>query len=130
MDLSKRMPYDRFAAKVGEHLKVDPTHLRFFTVNATTGNPKAVVRRSPTASLLHILTAQYGTYGNSMRGHTHALCYEVLDLSLSELETKKSLKVVWVSEGISKEVSESEGMSLNSSGPPHPLMSDCETGSV
>lgn len=104
LDLSRRMPYDRVATKVGEYLKVDPTHLRFCTVNATTGNPKTVVKRSPTMTLHHILTSQYANYGAAARV-SNSLFYEVLDLSLSELESKKLLKVVWVSEGISKEVS-------------------------
>lgn len=97
------MSYDKFAAKVGEHLMVDPTHIRFWTVNATTHNPKAAVRRTPTTTLQGILTQQYGAYGTSMQ-LTSALYFEILDLSLNELETKKPLKVTWLSEGISKEV--------------------------
>ncbi len=98
LDLSRRMLYDQVAAKVGEHLKVDPTHLRFWSVNTATGNPKTVIRRTPPMNLHHILTTQ------SIRP-AMALYFEVLDLSLSELETKKLLKVTWLSEGISKEVS-------------------------
>ncbi|KAI9676402.1 MAG: hypothetical protein M1817_000559 [Caeruleum heppii] len=99
--LSKRMVYDQFAAKVGEQLKVDPTHLRFSTVNSTTLNPKSVVRRNVTPTLQQILSPQY-SYGNT--GHLpDALCYEVLDLSLSELETKKALRLTWLSDGITKE---------------------------
>lgn len=33
-----------------------------------------------------------------------ALYYEVLDTSLSEYETKKTLKVTWLIDGINKEV--------------------------
>ncbi|KAI9818363.1 MAG: hypothetical protein M1826_001385 [Phylliscum demangeonii] len=100
--LSRRMVYDQFAAKVGEYLNVDPTHLRFSTVNATTNNPKAIVKRTGTMSLHHILTPQQGAYVSSLQ-LTNALFYEILDLSLSELETKKSLRVTWLSDGISKE---------------------------
>lgn len=103
LDLNRRMSYDQFSAKVGEHLKVDPTHIRFWTINATTNNPKAVVRRTPTINLHQILSPSYATYTASAQ-LPNALYYEVLDLSLSELETKKSLKVTWLSEGISKEV--------------------------
>lgn len=104
LDLSRRMTYDRWAAKVGERVGVDPTHIRFYSVNMANGSPKAVVRRAPTSTLQQVLTSPYGAYGGAVRGPT-ALFYEVLDLSLSELETKKALKVVWLSEGISKEAS-------------------------
>lgn len=103
--LSRRTVYDQLAAKVGEHLKVDPTHLRFTTINATSGTPKNPVKRSLTITLQQILGLQYNTYTAPPQA-TYALFYEVLDLSLSELETKKQLKVTWLSEGISKEVSE------------------------
>lgn len=101
--LSKKMSYDQFSSKVGERLKADPTHIRFSTVNAISGKPKAPVRRHPTQTLYQILNPQYGTYNNSNQ-RSDALYYEVMDMSLSELDTKKSLKVIWVSEGVSKEV--------------------------
>ena len=101
LTLSKKMFYDQFSAKVGEHVKADPTHIRFFTINATTGNPKPSVKPNPNTTLQHILTPQY-TYGGASQ-LASALYYEVLDLSLSELETKKNLKITWLSEGITKE---------------------------
>ena len=97
------MSYDQFSAKVGERLKVDPTHIRFSTVNAATGKPKAIVRRNANQNLSQILSPQFGTYNNSNQ-RADALYYEVMDMSLSELETKKLLKVTWVSEGVTKEV--------------------------
>ncbi|KAI9798682.1 MAG: hypothetical protein M1833_004671 [Piccolia ochrophora] len=100
--LSKKMMYDQYAAKVGEHLKVDPTHLRFCTINATSHAPKSIVKRNPNVTLQQTLSPHYGSYG-AMNQLSHALYFEVLDLSLSELETKKSLKVTWLSEGITKE---------------------------
>ena len=100
--LSKKMFYDQFAAKVGEHLKADPTHIRFYTINATTGNAKTTVKPNLNMTLQHILTPQY-TYGGANQVPS-ALYFEVLDLSLSELETKRNLKVTWLSEGVTKEV--------------------------
>ncbi|KAI9847957.1 MAG: hypothetical protein M1837_001474 [Sclerophora amabilis] len=100
--LSKKMYYDQFSAKVGEHLKVDPTHIRFFAINAQTHKAKPPVKRTPNTTLQQILTPQYGSYGNANQ-LPNALYFEVLDLSLSELETKKPLKVTWLSDGISKE---------------------------
>ena len=101
LDLSKRMSYEQFSAKVGEHLKVDPTHIRFSTVNSTTGKAKGPVKRNITSTLHQILFPAFA-YGNSNQ-RDDALYYEILDMSLSELDTKKSLKVIYVSEGQSKD---------------------------
>lgn len=101
--LNKKMSYDQFSTKVGEHLKVDPTHIRFSTVNSTNGKPKVIVKRNNNQTLQQILAPPYSAYGSNTQS-SNALFYEVLDLSLSELETKKHLKVTWVSEGVTKEV--------------------------
>ncbi len=101
--LSRKMSYDQFSAKVGEHLKVDPTHIRFSTINATSNKPKSTVKRLPTQNLYQILCPQFGSY-NSTNQRADALLYEVLDMSVSEMDTKKTLKVTWVSEGIQREV--------------------------
>ncbi|KZF20341.1 ubiquitin thiolesterase [Xylona heveae TC161] len=102
LTLSKKMTYDQYAAKVGEHLHAPPTHIRFSTVNATTGKPKTVVKRSLNATLQQTLSPQYSAYGNNNQ-LPNALYYEVLELSLGELETKKNVKITWLSEGIAKE---------------------------
>lgn len=101
--LSRKMSYDQFSAKVGERLGVDPTHIRFSTVNSSTNKAKAPVRRNVNQNLYQILNPQFGTYNNSNQ-RPDAMYYEIMDMSLSELETKKNLKVVWVSEGVQKEV--------------------------
>ena len=104
LTLNRKMSYDQFSARVGEYLKIDPTHIRFSTVNATTGKSKAIVRRIANQTLAQILHPQYSTYNNNNQ-RTDALYYEIMDMSLSEMETKKMLKIAWVSEGVSKEVS-------------------------
>ncbi|KAH8702140.1 putative ubiquitin C-terminal hydrolase [Talaromyces proteolyticus] len=104
LTLSRKMTYDQFSKKVGEHLNVDPSHLRFSPVLATNGKPKQPIKRNVNQTLYQILSGQYGTYGYSMH-LPDALYYEVLDTSLSEYETKKSLKVIWLAEGINKETS-------------------------
>lgn len=103
LTLSRKMSYEQFAKKVGEHLNVDPTHLRFAPVIASTGKPKQFIRSTVNQTLQQILNGQYGTYGYSMH-RPDALYYEILEMSLSEYETKKLLKVTWLPEGISKEV--------------------------
>lgn len=96
------MSYDQFSAKVGEVLKVDPTHIRFSTTNATTNKPKSIVRRNPNQNLYQILHPQFSSYSSHQR--SDMLFYEVMDMSLTELETKKPIKLTWVSEGLTKEV--------------------------
>jgi ubiquitin carboxyl-terminal hydrolase 7 len=104
MALSNKHTYDQFASKVGERLNIDPTHLRFWTVNVTTGNPKAAVKRGQSQNLQTILNPPYSTYSNNNQ-RADALYFEILDMSLSELDTKKALKVTWLTEGITKEAS-------------------------
>lgn len=69
-------------------------------MNANTGTARAVVKRNPSASLQQMLTNQY--YANSTVS-SNSLFYEVLELSLTELETKKLIKLCWLPDGIAKE---------------------------
>lgn len=104
LTLSKKMSYDQFAEKVGEHLRVDPTHLRFSTVNYNSGRAKAPVRRTQNQTLGHILQGAFTNFGANQTQRTDCLIYEVLELSLTELESRKNVKVHWLPEGITKQV--------------------------
>jgi ubiquitin carboxyl-terminal hydrolase 7 len=105
MVLNSKMSYDRLSEKIGEKLGVEPTHLRFYTVNASSNNPRAAVKRSQNQTLFTILNpAGYGQLNMNQRND--ALFFEVLDMSLAELDTKKSVKLILLSEGITKEVSD------------------------
>ncbi|KAF3926684.1 hypothetical protein ABW21_db0202821 [Orbilia brochopaga] len=100
LELNRRLNYDQFAAKIGEHLGVPPTHLRFTTVASNTGLPtRSVVKRGN--NVLSLAQMLQSSYMQSVR--PDALYYEVLDMSLSELETKKMVKITWLSDGITKE---------------------------
>jgi ubiquitin carboxyl-terminal hydrolase 7 len=107
--LSRKMTYDQFAKKVGEHLKVDATHLRFAPVMQSTGKAKPFLKRTVPQNLAQILTGQYGAYGYTMH-RSDALYYEILDMSLSDFESKKCFKVTWLPDGVSKEVSLSHSL--------------------
>ncbi|KAJ5665218.1 Ubiquitin carboxyl-terminal hydrolase 21 [Penicillium maclennaniae] len=102
LTLSRKMTYDQFSKKVAEHLNVEPTHLRFSPVLASNGKPKASIKRNVTSTLAQILSGQYGTYGYTMH-RPDALYYEVLEMSLSDYESKKCIKVTLLPEGITKE---------------------------
>ncbi|KAK4238732.1 hypothetical protein C8A03DRAFT_43589 [Achaetomium macrosporum] len=102
MVLNSRMSYDKLSEKVGEKLGVEPTHLRFYTVNASSSNPRTAVKRGQNQTLGSILIpAGYGQL--NMNQANDALFFEVLDMSLAELDTKKSIKLTLLSEGITKE---------------------------
>lgn len=103
IELSSKHTYDQFTAKVAARLDVNPTHIRFYSVNAANGNPKAPIKRNPSTMLAQVLKPPYSTYGGNNQ-RSDSLYYEVLEISLSELDTKKSLKVTWLSEGTSKDV--------------------------
>lgn len=89
--LSKKMTYDVMAQRVGEHLKHDPLRLRFTSSNANNLGPKAVIKRALNQSVGDL--TQTGYYGN--HPVNVVLYYERLDVSIVELETKKSLKITW-----------------------------------
>ena len=108
--LSRKMSYDQVSAKVAERLNADPTHIRFSTVNATTSKPKQLVKRNPHQNLHQILVPQFSTTYNNSNQRSDSLYYEVLEMSLSELETKKSVRLTWISEGITKEVKAAQSL--------------------
>lgn len=77
------------SGKVGEYLKHDPIKLRFTTTHATNGSPKTVLKRSLNQSIAEIISPAYAT------AQTTVILYEKLEVSIVELETKRSLKVIW-----------------------------------
>ena len=79
----------QMAAKVGEHLKHEPIKLRFTTTHATNGTAKSILKRSLNQSITEIISPSYVTPS------TTVILYERLDVSIVELETKRSLKVTW-----------------------------------
>ncbi|KAK3939543.1 ubiquitin carboxyl-terminal hydrolase [Diplogelasinospora grovesii] len=102
MVLNSKISYDKLSEKVGERLQADGTHLRFYTVNASSGNPRAPVKRMPN-STLHTILNPTGYGQLNMNQRNDALYFEVLDISLAELDTKKPIKITLLSEGITKE---------------------------
>lgn len=60
--------------------------------------PKFTVKRVPSLTLQNILQPAY------LQSPLNTLFYEVLEISLNELETKRILKVGWLPDGITREV--------------------------
>jgi len=88
--LSKKMSYDQMAAKVGEALRHDYTKLRFTTSNVQTGMPKAPIRRHNAHTVAEMIQPSYQQTPNNL------LFYELLDMSLVELETKRNVRITWM----------------------------------
>jgi len=86
---NKKQNYDVMSAKAGEHLRHDPIKLRFTTTNPTTGAPKSILKRSLNQSIAEIMAPSYANPA------TTVIMFEKLDVSIVELETKRSLKVTW-----------------------------------
>ena len=105
LELSKRMPYSTLAQKVAEHLgpEVQPDHLRFSPVNQHTGRAKAPVRHTTNHNLGTLLQPGYNSYGQAQNQRPDAFFYEILEVSLTELEQRKAVKVTFLPEGITKE---------------------------
>jgi len=89
LTLSKKMNYDVMSAKVGEHLKRDPIKIRFTTTHPSNGAAKNVLKRQLNPSIQEIMSPPY------VSPQSTVILYELLDVSIVELETKRSLKVVW-----------------------------------
>ncbi|KAK0752159.1 hypothetical protein B0T18DRAFT_404252 [Schizothecium vesticola] len=101
--LNTKINYDRMSEKVAAELGVPATHIRFYTVNATSGNPRTAVKRGTQMQTLHsiLFPSQYSQLNMNQRND--CLFFEVLDISLAELDTKKGIKVTLLSEGLTKE---------------------------
>lgn len=104
LHLSKKMTYQQFTQAVGNHLGVDPTHVRLSTVNNGTGKPKPPIRYTTTNTLGQLLSPSYNTYASTAPQRADALYFEVLEFSLAEIEQMRTVKFYYISEGIQKEV--------------------------
>ena len=109
--LSKKDGYDALAHKVADYLStvskhpIDPSHLRFTTVNVQSGKPRAVVKRQAGTTMAGVLlgSSGYGGYNYTPAQAPDHLFYEVMEMSLADLEQRKTVKIIWLSEGITKE---------------------------
>ncbi|KAG0139390.1 hypothetical protein CROQUDRAFT_111631 [Cronartium quercuum f. sp. fusiforme G11] len=86
--LSKKMTYDLMAIRVGEKLGHEPLKLRF--TNSHQGNPKSIIRRaSAQGTVADMIQSSY------TNAPSNVLFYELLDISIVEIETKRNVKVTW-----------------------------------
>lgn len=93
--LSRSHTYDQMVQVVGQTLQVDPTHLKLFTTNPN-GSVKQAVKRGNTTVSQMISTSYRNTY-------TRVILYDVLRMSLAEYESKKLVRFIYLTEGLSQE---------------------------
>lgn len=93
--LSRSHTYDQMAQVVGQKLNVDPTHLQFFTTNPN-GTIKQPVKRNNTI-VSHMISTSY------RNPYTRVIMYDVLRMSLAEFESKKLVRFIYLTEGLSQE---------------------------
>lgn len=108
--LSKKDTYDTLASKVAEHLTsvsataVDRSFLRFTTVTQQSGKPRTIIKPQATLTVQNILLGGSGYgYGYQPAQAPDQLYYEVLEMSLKDLEQRKNVKINWLSNGITQE---------------------------
>lgn len=108
--LSKKDSYEVLTSKVAEYLStvsdapIDASHLRFTTVNIQSGKPRAIVRPQAATTVATILLGNSGYgYGYAPAQAPDSLYYEVLEMSLKDLEQRKTVRVTWLTEGVTKE---------------------------
>ncbi|KAI8384621.1 uncharacterized protein BYT42DRAFT_493907 [Radiomyces spectabilis] len=98
MVLSRRTTYIRTAENLAKILNVDAGKLRFSTAHSVTGQPKEALSYQPRATLEELIPSM-----PSASEYAHAvslesipppvLYYEVMDISIADLETKRSMKL-------------------------------------
>ncbi|CAG8434848.1 2439_t:CDS:10 [Funneliformis mosseae] len=95
-DRDPKPEFDLVAEQVAAHLRTDPLKLRFTTAHSTSGTPKNVIKRTTNQTLSEMLQAY-------LTPSSHLLFYEMLDISIVELETKKFFKVTWLGNTVKEE---------------------------
>jgi ubiquitin carboxyl-terminal hydrolase 7 len=90
------MKYEQIAAKVADHLKVQPTHLRFFPCSADGKTPRQtpIKRISTTGYVVQQFTSSGGMPLPPI------VFYEVLEMSLTDMESRRDVTITWLPEGI------------------------------
>ncbi|KAI5301090.1 hypothetical protein KEM56_001970 [Ascosphaera pollenicola] len=102
LSLYGKLNYDQWTAKVGEHLNVDPTHIRFAPVTLNTGKPRPFIKQNNPFPLHQLMCPPQSSFGYTTH-RSDSLFYEVLDQSLKEYELKKLVRLGWFGDGLSKE---------------------------
>eukprot|EP01103_Thecamoeba_quadrilineata_P007298 TRINITY_DN1713_c0_g2_i1.p1 TRINITY_DN1713_c0_g2~~TRINITY_DN1713_c0_g2_i1.p1 ORF type:complete len:1124 (-),score=191.47 TRINITY_DN1713_c0_g2_i1:16-3198(-) len=109
IDLQKDTPFPRLVELLSQHLNHDPDKIRLTAINTSTNAPrhKAIVVSDYEKEGHPLLGAMLPSGHSFDPSQTNVLFYELLELPLSELENKRTIKISWVnwSTTVSKTVS-------------------------
>ncbi|KAJ3058169.1 hypothetical protein HDU98_005718, partial [Podochytrium sp. JEL0797] len=89
--LSKKNSYDQVTAKLGAAIHWNPANIQLWAQQGT--STKIAVKRSPTITLYEMTNPGY--YAPNVTGPT-LLYFELLDIAVSELDTKRYIKIAFV----------------------------------
>lgn len=93
--LSWNDTYDTMANKVADILQVDPGYLQFFSTSINRAQKTPI--KSGSHTIKQMLASPY------VQQYSNVVLYEVLEMSLSELQTKKTVSISWLTDGLSQE---------------------------
>ncbi|KAL6062022.1 ubiquitinyl hydrolase 1 [Balamuthia mandrillaris] len=92
LELEKNMEYDQVVTRLGAVLGVDPMKIRLTQHSRMYGKPRmSPVKRSQNMTLEEMLSTSYARTSLS----TDIIYYEILEMSIVELEENKLLKIDW-----------------------------------
>ena len=91
------------AKRVGQEINYDDTKLRFTPAGTSTASVKQPIKRTANQTVGEIMSPGYPVNATASQS---ILLYELLDVSITELETKKSLKIIWTGSQNREEVSD------------------------
>ncbi|KAI5296630.1 hypothetical protein KEM52_005212 [Ascosphaera acerosa] len=100
--LNGKMSYEQWTAEVATHLGVETNRLRFAPSSQQSGLPKSFIKRRTSRNLSYILRGS-STFFEQEPRRDDRLFYEVLDETLDDFETTRSLPVTWLPNGIAVE---------------------------
>nr|AAF01440.1 ubiquitin carboxyl-terminal hydrolase [Schizosaccharomyces pombe] len=95
--LTTHTNYTDMARAVANKLNVDPNYLQFTMAHLPSRTPRSVIRNPSKFTLQNAIPSTYSHNQNVV------MFYEVLDITLSELERKQLIRVHFLSNGISHE---------------------------
>ncbi|EPY54271.1 ubiquitin carboxy terminal hydrolase Ubp21 [Schizosaccharomyces cryophilus OY26] len=96
LELTTHTTYNEMAQAVGKVLDADPGYLQFTLAHLPSKTPRTVIRNPSKFTLQNAIPYAYANDQHVV------IFYEILDLSLSELEHKQLVQVHFISDGITK----------------------------
>ncbi|KAJ3111095.1 hypothetical protein HK100_002809, partial [Physocladia obscura] len=92
--LSKKITFDAVVAKLGPAVKHDAAKIQLYSLQGH--STRSLIKRSPTLTLQEMTNPGYYAQANNYNTGPSVLFYELLDIPLVELDSKRFVNVVYV----------------------------------